>query len=566
MSNILSLGAINKITGEYVYPKIANKTDEYICPCCGKSVFPRQGQVLRYHFAHKRSDNPCNYYNHPGETQIHKDAKMLLKTLLERKIPIAFIRNCCCCKKNEEFEEIPEVDVNSLIYPDKNGKEYPFKYNGNNYKADVAYIQDGELFCIFEIYHTHKTRSENRPEPWFEIDAISFINTVNENAGSSLKIPCIRNEKCEECIDKEKNELRNKINKQISQVQERNALKLPELKQKLEEVQEYNKHNEHWQINDGKDETKFTIPIQNICDEVEIKLIRHNIEYSNIDDKEFIIINKITRDLISIKPYSQFMYKNKSYRLIWDDLIKWYSNYDDFNIISCCIESINLINNLYKCIQEKEKENIKTMLNTIENNSILCKPLYGEEFSFMNYVSQHTILECKFIQNQIKYTIQDTAGSNIYNITHPISNQIIKLTCNGKSFINGKWSNIKLYNFIPHVIKWYHNDTNNHIDIDNKEQQIINSGTTLKPALTAKNKTQRKKILSNYLQSNEIGVLDPLNIKIFTELYITHYPEPKTNSIWDINKITIERGDYNSKCFNLFVNEEKYHISIKKFN
>ena len=182
----------------------------------------------------------------------------------------------------------------------------------------------------------------------------------------------------------------------------------------------------------------------------------------------------------------------------------------------------------------------------------------------MNGVSQHIILECKFIQNQIKYTIQYTAGSNIYNITHPISNQIIKLTCNGKSFINGKWSNIKLYNFIPHVIKWYHNNVNYHIDY---QVQLINSGTTLTPALNAKNKTQRKNLLSNYLQSNEIGMLDPLDIKYFAQLYITHYPEPKTNNIWDIKKITIERGgDYNSKGFNLFVNEEKYHISIKKFN
>jgi hypothetical protein len=36
MSQLLSLGAINKVTSEYVYPKIANKKDEYICPDCNK--------------------------------------------------------------------------------------------------------------------------------------------------------------------------------------------------------------------------------------------------------------------------------------------------------------------------------------------------------------------------------------------------------------------------------------------------------------------------------------------------------------------------------------------------
>ena len=36
MSQLLSLGAINKLSGEYVYPKIANKKDEYICPSLQK--------------------------------------------------------------------------------------------------------------------------------------------------------------------------------------------------------------------------------------------------------------------------------------------------------------------------------------------------------------------------------------------------------------------------------------------------------------------------------------------------------------------------------------------------
>ena len=33
----------------------------------------------------KIDDDPCNYYNKPSESQIHKDAKMLLKVLLEKK-------------------------------------------------------------------------------------------------------------------------------------------------------------------------------------------------------------------------------------------------------------------------------------------------------------------------------------------------------------------------------------------------------------------------------------------------------------------------------------------------
>ena len=194
MTHVLSLGAINKLNGEYVYPKIANKKDEYICPECNKDLILCQGEIRVHHFRHKVDNvNPCHHYSNPTETQIHKDAKILLKNLLERKIQISFIRNCCCCKKNEEFE-IPEISETSVIEI-----EYRFEYNGIKI-ADVAYIDDGELLCIFEICNTHKTFGENRPEPWFEINAETLIKIANDNTLTTLQIPCIRCEKCENCI------------------------------------------------------------------------------------------------------------------------------------------------------------------------------------------------------------------------------------------------------------------------------------------------------------------------------------------------------------------------------
>jgi hypothetical protein len=194
----ICLGAIKKQTGEYVYPKIANKIDKYICPECNKDLILCQGEIRNHHFRHKNDTIiPCNHYSSPTETQIHKDAKILLKTLLESKIPISFIRSCACCKKNDEYE-IPEITETSNIK-----LEYRFEYNGLKI-ADVTYIDNNEILCIFEIYNTHKTCSENRPEPWFEIEALSLIQKANDPTITSLKIICIRNEKCNECIQKEK--------------------------------------------------------------------------------------------------------------------------------------------------------------------------------------------------------------------------------------------------------------------------------------------------------------------------------------------------------------------------
>ena len=201
MTQLLSLGAINKLTGEYVYPKIANKKDEYICPECNKDLILVKGEIRVHHFRHKVDNvNPCHHYSNPTEGQIHKDAKILLKNLLERKIPISFIRNCCSCKKNEEFE-IPEISETSTIQ-----LEYRFEYNVLKI-ADVAYIDDGDIVCIFEICNTHKTCSENRPEPWFEIGAETLIKMANDNSLTSLQIPCIRCEKCDDCVKEDKRKI-----------------------------------------------------------------------------------------------------------------------------------------------------------------------------------------------------------------------------------------------------------------------------------------------------------------------------------------------------------------------
>jgi len=203
MSKILPLGAINKKTREYVYPKVANKKDEYICPECNKDLILCKGKFIRPYFRHKMdSINPCHHYSNPSESQIHKDAKILLKNLLERKIPISFTRECCQCKIVEEFD-IPEMTETSTIR-----MEYGFQYNGSLQVADVAYLDNGEIFTLFEICHTHKTCSEKRPEPWFEIDAEKLIRLANDDSLTSLQIPCIRCEKCEECIEMENNKIR----------------------------------------------------------------------------------------------------------------------------------------------------------------------------------------------------------------------------------------------------------------------------------------------------------------------------------------------------------------------
>ena len=191
MACIPLLGAIKKSTGEYVYPAIVNKSDDYICPDCKRELCLRKGPIRVHHFAHYKSDNPCTYYSRPSEAQVHKDAKMLLKTLLDNKTPLKIITNCdpSACPDSRAEYEIPETSEASKIII-----EHGFDYNGRKI-ADVAYLDNGEIVCIFEICNTHQTKPENRPEPWFELDATKFINAVN----NGKEVQCIRKRTCEKC-------------------------------------------------------------------------------------------------------------------------------------------------------------------------------------------------------------------------------------------------------------------------------------------------------------------------------------------------------------------------------
>jgi hypothetical protein len=207
MSHLLALGAINKTTREYTYPKIANKKDNYICPECHKDLILCKGEIIAPYFRHKVDVSPCNHYSNPTESQIHKDAKMVIKTLIEQRNEIKFVRQCCACYSNCCYT-VPKITETSSVV-----LEYRFKYNGHTRSADVAFIDGSNIVCIIEICHTHRTSSTYRPEPWYEIDAKSLIKNVNESSSSLFEIQCIRQEKCQSCIDRIKQSKINKVDK-----------------------------------------------------------------------------------------------------------------------------------------------------------------------------------------------------------------------------------------------------------------------------------------------------------------------------------------------------------------
>ena len=495
MTQLLSLGAINKLTGKYVYPKIANKKDNYVCPECNKDLILCQGDIRVHHFRHKIDNiNPCHHYSNPTETQIHKDAKQLMKTILENKTPIQFIRECVSCKNNEMFE-IPEITELSNIQ-----LEYNFEYNGKKV-ADVAYIDNNEILCIFEICNTHKTKGENRPEPWFEIDANILLTMVNSNDFQPLIIKCIRCEKCDECIEKEKMFL-------IENIRRKNNTKLIDLEQKLKKAIQ-NSNDDYW----GKDdygEGIYRKQINNIKDEVEIELVKQNIVYKNNNDVCFTIKKLLTDEYIELNSMNLISVgKYGECKITITELYNWYFNIE-INIIDREIKHNNLICNLLHYVELQDVENTNDILSKIKQLQL--------------NIPQN--IEIDFVKNNIKF-YKDTQG---YKFTHPKTGLVIKYSYNQKLYLNGEW--IKGIKIID-IIRWYNsllpnniNDKNNPNEINIKTNNILfeNISNKLKSSTTYNQKKKYKSLLEllNVVDNLYINFDDVLKSYNDYHLTITH--------------------------------------------
>lgn len=160
----LRLGAIDIETKRHTFPVFASKSCKYVCVDCKEPVILKQGKIKRHHFAHKPGSD-CTYYEHCNESQVHKEAKLILAQHLTDRKPLAITYDCLTCNKS---------GVHSIQYTEK-GKAILEHYDKQTKcKYDVAYLETDELQYVFEVLHSHATTSF-RPEPWFELKATDII-------------------------------------------------------------------------------------------------------------------------------------------------------------------------------------------------------------------------------------------------------------------------------------------------------------------------------------------------------------------------------------------------------
>ncbi len=181
----------------YVLPIFGDKSYKYSCPECESEVILKQGKKNRHHFAHKESNN-CVYYDNPSDKEMHKNAKMYIKNLLENGYVLEITKNCKKCRKSisvKRLEKTNDIDIKSGC---------KLKINGEIIISDIVMLNNktNKVECIIEIYNTNNTDEPVRPEPWIKLSASKIISKTYENNDVIVDYKCCREYFCDKCTEK----------------------------------------------------------------------------------------------------------------------------------------------------------------------------------------------------------------------------------------------------------------------------------------------------------------------------------------------------------------------------
>jgi len=192
--NPYEFGAIQTDNNEYVLPYKAEKNKNYKCIGCQQKLILKKGKIRKCHFAHYSETN-CFYFEHPNESELHKEAKHKLASWLKQQKKIDIFMECCQTKYDGNKCGY-EADEPTIEYEENDKVEIEYRDTNNKYIADIAVINNNKVKYIFEIKNTHATITDVRPEPWFEIEALEIIQQEDRD---EVGLTCIRDNKIRYC-------------------------------------------------------------------------------------------------------------------------------------------------------------------------------------------------------------------------------------------------------------------------------------------------------------------------------------------------------------------------------
>ena len=441
------LGAINLSTGLYTLPNEANKDTIYQCIGCKEDVFLKQGRIRSHHFCHYPTSQ-CTYYIHSSESEIHKNAKLRIKSLLEQKCEVSLLRECTACQNCEQYD-LPILSNTSVIE-----LEYRFNIytchliyteecdNKSNETieciADVAYMNNEEPLCMIEIYHTHLTSKERRSEPWFEINAIEVLQTeMNDN---KIQLHCIRKEQCDNCIE---------------QYQEARYITLCSnnirtmTDSDLDFYIRYHLGQRTFKYEDQYDKNKNTYirSIPGLGRNHPNKLSWHEDDENN-DRIINMFSNKFKNFRVVVRGYKGGIYM----KILSKDDIKIYTPHDLQDISKYYSSGyrstyVKIIMDIVQLTNKYDEPILRKVYNESDDDADTYRHMRYEK-QYYNACKVTTVCRL-FDVKLIKYTIHN----HIFVIIHPLTNKIIRFTPkSNKVLCNSKWIN-KIYS--NDIILWY---------------------------------------------------------------------------------------------------------------
>lgn len=146
---------------------VENRNQHFCCPYCKHEMITKMGKIRDWHFAHKHSDDDCDYDNY-----LHSIAEFLiygwLSTSSNIQVIVKTIERCehfYSCKLKDEYYcskdiYLPPIDINKWI--DNWTIEKNFSKNGQEFRADIfgnnKYNEENPIFI--EICVTHPCEKE----------------------------------------------------------------------------------------------------------------------------------------------------------------------------------------------------------------------------------------------------------------------------------------------------------------------------------------------------------------------------------------------------------------------
>jgi hypothetical protein len=187
------LGVINKATNKYENIAFVDKSNKYKCIACESDLILRKGEIRFQSFVHKNK-NGCQYFKHPIQDQLVRDAKMHLQVLIEQN-KVGIYTRCRGCRTRHKMN-IPTWDETKSVKMEHDG-------------PGVVYLDEtNNRICGFNIYadgnkNTDTTTCLDISNTTYTINMLGLIHTcVQSVATKKIELICDNQIICHECASR----------------------------------------------------------------------------------------------------------------------------------------------------------------------------------------------------------------------------------------------------------------------------------------------------------------------------------------------------------------------------